>query len=269
MSKQKIWANTIVYNEENFIWFAIMSVVDHVDKILVWDTGSKDKTLEIIKEMQKVKGDKIEFKEVGEVDKYQFTKMRQAMLDQSACDWILLLDGDEVWWDNSIKKVVDTIHKRGDSLDAIVVPFYNVVGDIYHYQPDSVGQYQLLGRKGHLTIRAINRYIKGLHLEGAYGEEGYLDGDNVPIQKRNPEKLIFLDAPFLHLTHLRRTQKDDHRKYKYELGKPLPKNFKYPEIFHKTRPKLVSSPWRRRSKFYETTSLLQLPLVTFWRSVKR
>ena len=53
MAKQTIWANTIVHNEENFIWFAIMSVIDWVDKMLVWDTGSTDKTVEIIEEIIK------------------------------------------------------------------------------------------------------------------------------------------------------------------------------------------------------------------------
>ena len=49
----KIWANTVVHNEENFIWFAIMSVVDYVDKVLVYDTGSTDQTVSIIKEIKK------------------------------------------------------------------------------------------------------------------------------------------------------------------------------------------------------------------------
>src|SRR3989338_7015752 len=109
----KIFANTIVNNEENFIWFAIMSVVDYVDKILVWDTGSTDKTVELVKGIRETKGDKVEFREVGVVDKHEFTKMRQMMLDESKCDWILILDGDEVWWEDSIKKVVKEIKTKG------------------------------------------------------------------------------------------------------------------------------------------------------------
>ena len=99
----KIWANTIVNNEENFIWFAIMSVVDYVDKVLVWDSGSTDNTVAIIKEIQKIKKDRIIFREVGEVKGEDFAKARQAMLEQSRCDWILILDGDEIWWKGSIK----------------------------------------------------------------------------------------------------------------------------------------------------------------------
>lgn len=249
----KIWANCIVHNEENFIWFALMSVVDYVDKILIWDSGSTDKTVEIIREVIKEKGDKIEFKRVGILNKVDFTKMRQAQLEKSQCDWILILDGDEVWWKKSIKEVVEIINKKGNSIDAIISPFYNMVGDVYHYQGESAGRYEIAGRRGHLTIRAFNRRIPGLHLAGPYGEETYVDGDEKPIQKRDPEKIVFMDAPFLHLTHLKRSSIDDHRKLKYDKGLKFNKSF--PEVFYLKRPVGIASPWKVRSKLYEVLSL--------------
>lgn len=242
----KIWANTIVNNEENFIWFAIMSVVDYVDKVLVWDTGSTDKTVQIIKEIIKEKKDKIEFREVGPVDKFKFTKMRQAMLDESKCDWILILDGDEIWWENSIKQLVNLLNKQGNNSNAIVVPFYNAVGDIYHYQPKSLGKYKLLGNKGHLTIKAINKNIPGLHVANPYGQEGYYDVNNTLIQERND--LVFLDSSYLHVTHLKRSKKARaYEKFKFEIGKHFPKDFHYPEVFYKSYPNIVSNPWQRLS----------------------
>lgn len=249
----KIWANCIVHNEENFIWFALMSVVDFVDKILVWDSGSCDKTVEIIREIKKEKGDKIEFKEVGDLDKDEFTKMRQVQLEKSNCDWILILDGDEVWWSDSIKKVADLIKRNGKEIDAIVNPFYNMVGDIYHYQLEEYGRYEIAGRRGHLTIRAINRRIAGLHLAGPYGEETYVDKDEKPIQQRDSEKIVFMDAPFLHLTHLKRSSIDGHRKLKYDKGLKFNKSF--PEVFYLKRPVGIASPWKVRSKLYEVLSL--------------
>lgn len=249
----KIWANCIVHNEENFIWFALMSVVDYVDKILIWDSGSTDKTVEIIREVIKEKGDKIEFKEVGVLDKIDFTKMRQVQLERSHCDWILVLDGDEVWWEESIKKLVETINKKGSRVDAVISPFYTMTGDIYHYQKESAGQYEIAGKKGHITIRAINHKIEGLHLEGPYGEEAYVDGAGVPVQKRDPAKLLFLDAPFMHLTHLKRSSIDDHRKLKYDKGLKFNKSF--PEVFYLKRPVGIASPWKVRSRLYEVISL--------------
>ena len=47
--KQFIWANCLIKNEERWVWYALQSVLPYVDKILVWDTGSTDNTVEIIK----------------------------------------------------------------------------------------------------------------------------------------------------------------------------------------------------------------------------
>ncbi|MBI3103832.1 glycosyltransferase [Candidatus Daviesbacteria bacterium] len=259
----KIFANTIVNNEENFIWFAIMSVVDFVDKVLVWDTGSTDKTVEIIQEIRKLKGDKVDFREVGSVDKYQFTKMRQAMLDESNCDWLLILDGDEIWWEDSIRKVVNEIKENGLRIEGIVVPFVVPIGDIYHFQKESAGQYQLLGRKGHLSLRAINKKIPGLHVDWPYGKESYLDMNNKPIQQR--KGMIFLDAQYLHVTHLKRSSsKRFPDKFKFELGSSK-KDFKYPEVFYNDTPLFVSSPWIKISG----QDLIKSQILTPLRKIKR
>ena len=74
-----IWVNTVINNEENFIWFAVSSVIDFVDKVLIYDSGSTDNTVKIISELKKKYGSKISFKEVGEVAKEEFPKLRQQM----------------------------------------------------------------------------------------------------------------------------------------------------------------------------------------------
>lgn len=262
-----IWANTIVHNEENFIWFALMSVVDYVDKILVWDTGSTDRTVDIIKEVIKTKGEKIIFKEVGKASITEFTKMRQAMLNESKCDWILILDGDEVWWKNSIVGIRREIEENDLELEAVAVPFFNLVGDIFHYQSQLAGQYKLLGKKGHLTVKAVNRKLPGLHWSGPYGKEGLFDRSNRLIQEKQGDRLIFMELPFLHFTHLRRSSKTV-GKYKYDLGKRFPKDFKYPEVLYRERPHLVPSPWATRGKGYQVVSALKKPLQVFWRTLK-
>lgn len=259
-----IWANTIVNNEENFIWFAIMSVVDFVDKVIIWDTGSNDKTVLVINELKKRLRNKLEFKEVGRVDPLEFTKMRQKMLKQSNCDWILILDGDEIWWKKSIKKLTNEINLRGNKIDGIVVPMVVPVGDIYHLQEQIAGQYKLLGRKGHHSLRAINKKIPGLHVDWPYGKESYLDKNNNLIQDR--QNIIFLDAPYLHATHLKRSSvARDSDKFKYELGYKISRSFKFPEVLYKHHPKTIPSPWIRISG----TDLIKANLLTPLRKIKR
>lgn len=261
MKRKSIWVNTVVYNEENFIWFSIMSVVDYVDKVLVWDTGSTDNTVDIIKDIQKKKGDKIDFREVGKVDDLKFSLVRQKMLEASKCDWILILDGDEIWLDDSIKKVAETINKEGDNLDALVVPFYNLVGDVYHYQEEAAGNYQILDKKGHLTIRAINRNIPGLHIEKPYGNEGFYDGNGQEIHQRDKSRLLYLDASYLHATHLIRSSKGQRiHKVKYELGIKFPTDFKYPSAFYKPFPEIVRSPFIRPSGKEKIRMFIETPL---------
>lgn len=261
----KIWANTIVNNEENFIWFAVMSVVDFVDKVLIWDTGSTDRTVEIIRKIKDIKGDKVEFKEIGIVGKDKFPKMRQAMLEESRCDWILVLDGDEIWWDKSIKKVINTIHKKGNKIDGIVVPMVVPVGDIYHLQDEKAGQYKLLGRKGHLNLRAINMKIQGLHVDWPYGKESYFDGENKLIQER--PQVVFLEAPYLHVTHLKRSRLGN-IKFKHELGELVNKRFVYPEVLYQQYPDFISSPWVKISGFNYIKSKILTPLRRIKRRIR-
>lgn len=259
----KIWANTIVNNEENFIWFAIMSVIDYVDKILIWDNGSSDRTVEIIRKIIEIKGDKVDFRQIGEVTGNDFPKVRQAMLEQSPCDWVLILDGDEIWWEPSIINLRKTIDKKGNVIDGVVVPMMVPVGDIYHMQDETAGRYELLGRKGHLSLRAI-RKIVGLHVDWPYGKETYLDENNLPVQER--KSIIFLDAPYLHVTHLRRSsERNKLDKFKYEIGKLPQKDFKYPEIFYKKRPNFIPSPWNKISG----KELIKASLLTPLRRIKR
>lgn len=268
-SKMKIWVNTLVYNEENFLWYAVKSVIDYVDKILIWDTGSTDSTVSVIEALCSEHPGKISFREVGVSDKHKFRELRQQMLDESHCDWILILDGDEVWWDKSIKNVTDVIRKKGDSLDAIVVPFYTLVGDVYHYQEDLAGKYKILGKTGHLSIRALNCKIPGLHIENPYGSEGFFDGSGKVVHERDSQRILLMQAPYLHFTHLKRSSKPrGQEKFKYDLGLAFTKGFAYPEVLSKTAPKFIPPVWKRRGLSYEAIGLLKAPFVYIWRRIR-
>lgn len=260
----KIWANTIVNNEENFLWFAVMSIANFVDKILIWDSGSTDKTVEVIKALQTKLGAKVKFKEVGKVDPEQFTKMRQKMLERSKADWILILDGDEIWWENSIKKLISEIKNKGNEVEGIVVPMVVPVGDIFHLQEELAGRYKILGKRGHISLKALSKNIPGLHVDWPYGKEGFFDGDGKLIQER--ENIIFLDAPILHVTHLKRSpERRQFEKIKIEIGNKVKEGFKFPEVLKKEYPPFISSPWIK----LQGIKLLKAQLLTPLRKMKR
>jgi glycosyltransferase involved in cell wall biosynthesis len=265
----KISAHVLLKNEENFIYYSIMSVINYVDEILIWDTGSTDNTLNIVNQ---IKSSKVILKKV-EIDEFREDSVRQQMLDQTDADWFIVLDADEVWWNESIKLVTDTIRKQGENLDSIVVPTVNMVGDMFHYQEKEAGRYHLAGKVGHYGLRAINRKIPGLHGVGEHGVFMWADKDNNKIEDRDKNKIKFLDAPYVHATHLKRSENiisnievyKRNIKLKYEIGNELPFDYFYPEVFFKSRPDIVRSPWEQMSTDYRLKSIIVTPLKKFRR----
>ncbi len=241
----KIWANCIVNNEENFVWFAVMSIIDYVDKVIIYDTGSTDSTVNIIKEIKKKYPEKIEFKEIGRVIELSYTKMRQKMLDESDGDWIIILDGDEIWFEDSVKTLISEINSNKNDFEGFIVPFYNAVGDIFHYQQESAGKYHLLGRTGHLTIKVISKKIPQLHWDLPYPHEGLFNNNGRLIQ--DACRLKFINAPFLHASLLERSSSKKIRKEKLEIGLKFPDDFCYPEVFSRPYPEIINSPFKKLS----------------------
>lgn len=246
----------MVRNEERFIWYAINSVLPCVDKIMVWDTGSTDKTLDIL---QLIKSPKIEFKEVGKVDITSFTRVRQEMLDNTPkdYDWLMILDGDEIWSSSSIKAAINFCNSHAES-KSLVVRTNNLVGDIYHKLPESSGHYNLAGLTGHLSLRFINlKKISGLHANLPHGQQGYFDSNNKLVQDHNSE---FLDVYYHHATHLFRSTSTEtpkrRQKLKFELGDNISLKDQ-PEIFfvpHQSTVPSVISP--ASSSFWMLSALL-------------
>lgn len=91
-SSMRIVSVTITDSRETEIEDAIRSVVDHVDQVLVLDTGVKDRTIEIAREVAK---DKLVVAHHQWVD---FSTARNAGLDAAkelGADWIVIIDTDE------------------------------------------------------------------------------------------------------------------------------------------------------------------------------
>ncbi|MDO8341531.1 MAG: glycosyltransferase family 2 protein [Candidatus Woesebacteria bacterium] len=101
----KIFAHTLFKNEERWLWFSVTSIIDHVDKLLLWDTGSTDRSWEIATLLKNKYPSKIDLREFGEVTPTTFTKVRQEMLDETDSDWFLVVDADEIWWEEKISKM--------------------------------------------------------------------------------------------------------------------------------------------------------------------
>jgi glycosyltransferase involved in cell wall biosynthesis len=264
----KIWAHTLVKNEERFVWYSVSSIVNYVDKILLWDTGSTDNTVSILKELKKKYPEKIELNLLGSVTSDEFTKVREDMLKITKSDWFIVSDADEIWWSDSIRNLTKTILDKGTNIESIYTPAVLLVGDMFHFQEERAGKYNIGGKRGHFGLKAVNRNIPGLSSLKPHGQWGWVDGDNRMIQERDPDKLLFVDAPFMHASFLQRSKnrildskvpKRD-KKYKIELGSEFPLDYFYPEVFFEPRPNFVNSIWNTIDFKYRVKASVLTPL---------
>ena len=275
VSNSEITVHTLVRNEEKWIWFAIMSVIDFVDKILVYDTGSTDNTVAIIEGiLQNEKySNKIHFEKKPAVTKDDFTLLRQDQILKTHTKWFLVLDGDEIWYKKDLQNLI-TISKETKAT-MLAIRFHNCTKDVYHYESYDIGGYNIKGEKGHITLKLISMKILGIHADGPYGMEGYFDINNIPIQKAENDILI-VDGYFLHTSNLIRSKnlyhdwKIPYRRAKVfsRANRKVSRDFQFPEVFYIDRPNKVQNPLSKAGFEYYFFMALSQP-INILRYIKR
>ena len=197
-------AHTIICNDDVYVGYAIRSIIDHVERVFVFDTGSTDNTGTIIDALVADYPGKIVFERKGPSDKAKHTRLRQEMLDRTTTDWFMILDGDEVWTKRAIAEAVDTI-ARTPREDLLIAPYYACVGDVFHDYLRR-GSFRILNRNDRLAPRFVRR-VPGLHWRGEYGADMLVGADgNMALTQHNS---LVLDHRFWHLTHLQRSSGDE------------------------------------------------------------
>lgn len=115
----------IVKNEEKFLAQCLKSIKDAVDEIIIVDTGSTDRTVEIAQSF----GAKV----YHHPWRNSFSEARNHSLIYATCDWILQIDADEALEQRDIP----LLHKliQTDSYNAVYVAIYSELpgGQSKHY----------------------------------------------------------------------------------------------------------------------------------------
>ncbi len=273
--KKTVTAHMVVKNEDQWIWYAIMSVIDWVDKMLIFDTGSRDKTVAIIQTFldNPAYKDKIIFEELGAVTPQEFPKIRQRQLDMTNTDYLLLVDGDEVWWKDGIiefrKKIDEFTPPR------VCIRFICPCEDLYHYRDfhsemytdEKVGVYH-----GSVSSRGISMKIPGLRCCGDYGVEGYR-GDDGRDNLRNYDAVL-LNNYYFHCSKLRRSSAvlgDEsipyrRRKISDTWDHEFPADYKYPEVFYMDHPAIVPDAFKSKDNFSKRITKI---MAKIYRKLKR
>ena len=273
--KPSIWVNCLIKNEERWIWYALKSVLLFVDKVIVWDTGSTDDTVKIIKT---IKSEKIDFKQIGPVAKQGYGQIRQKMLEQTKSDWVLILDGDEIWPKSCLKKLVREINSAPNEIKTLCVRPINFVGDIRFIHPEVFrGQtpHGPKGLKGFFSNRVFRRYNIGLYAAGFYGKEGFYDKSRKTLLENKKQVKYLPDIYYWHMSYLPRSssrKKDNQvmmriRKRKFEIGLQRPDWIEIPEVFYLSRPKIVFSPFYKMPYYDYLKAMVQTPLKKIKRKI--
>jgi glycosyltransferase involved in cell wall biosynthesis len=265
MKKITSTVHMVVKNEDCFMWFALMSILPYADKILITDTGSMDNTIEIIKSIHDPKIVLTQQKVGSPTD---ISNVRQKQIDETETDWIWVVDGDEIYPRKTCDEIVRILKERGDNLEGIVVSRYDLLGDIYHFQDEKVGEYNLFGKRGHVVLRLINkRKIPGLHVEGIYPYEGYYDKNGLEIINHKPDVFEFTKDKLFHAMYLKRSsgganlKNTFHRsKWKIEKGNKIANQTNIPEVFKMPRPNIVADSGKKRSLWYESLATVITPV---------
>ncbi len=108
-----ISACMIVRNEEKFIAQCLRSIQEYVDEIIIVDTGSQDKTVEIAKSF----GARI----YSHPWEDHFSKHRNQSFGYAKMDWILYIDADEELLSGSGELLRKSVTEAENEVDAIAV----------------------------------------------------------------------------------------------------------------------------------------------------
>lgn len=151
----------ITYNEERNIQ-DVLECFDFCDEIIIVDSFSTDKTVEIARNFPKVKVIQNVFED--------FTKQRNMALDAAKNDWVLFLDGDERVTQALRKEIIEEL-KKPIQKDAYYFyrKFYFAEKPI-HYSGTQTDKNFRLFRKSKARYISGKKVHETLHVDGTIGE---------------------------------------------------------------------------------------------------
>ncbi|MCS3530701.1 glycosyltransferase family 2 protein [Chryseobacterium sp. JUb7] len=158
---EKVSGLIITFNEEKNIR-EVLECFDFCDEIVIVDSFSTDKTLEIAQTFPNVKIFQNKFED--------FTKQRNLALDNASYDWVLFLDGDERTTPELRQEIIEELNKT-DKKDAYYFyrKFFFAKKPI-HYSGTQTDKNFRLFRRSKARYIAEKKVHETLHVNGTIGE---------------------------------------------------------------------------------------------------
>jgi glycosyltransferase involved in cell wall biosynthesis len=157
----------ICKDEEDRILPCLESLKGFADEIIAFDSGSTDKTVEIVRQYT----DKVWVTEDWPGDGFQ----KQRALDKATCDWCIIIDADE-WLDDDMKSSIKEILSK-DAIEEIAfkLPWGNIIlGKQIRFGRSARAPKRMFRRKG-AQISAVIVHAN-VEIEGKVStiKDGYL-----------------------------------------------------------------------------------------------
>lgn len=131
----RIAANYIVKNEEMFLGQSLESIRNVVDEIVLIDNGSTDRTLEVAENFRKTFEKRMVIEQITDLG---FAELRNKNAELSDCDIILIVDGDEVHFNNGPNSIQEAIsvfvdfRKKNNFILGGYFTFFHFYGSFNH-----------------------------------------------------------------------------------------------------------------------------------------
>ena len=133
-----ITVNFRIKNEECFIRAAILSVLPLAEKVMVYDTGSTDGTLD---EVRSIQHPRITLIRLPAMKPVELTKLRNEILARTTTEWAMAVDGDEIYPASAIRCIMEEIPRVPPTIHRIEVHRKHFVNSFNFISPmDRIGR---------------------------------------------------------------------------------------------------------------------------------
>lgn len=186
-----ITVHCLVRNEEYFVRPALASVLPIARRVLVYDTGSSDATLE---QIAAIGSDKIELVRRSDASPSRLTEYRNEMIERTTTPWFWIVDGDEIYPAPALGRLAEEMARVPETIHRIVVSRRHFVHSLNFVTPyDGLGRIYRTSR-----IRIVKDYPRQT--------AALKDDPSAPFSRFS---MAFpRDIFFFHSSHLPRSSKD-------------------------------------------------------------
>jgi glycosyltransferase involved in cell wall biosynthesis len=199
----------IVRNEDRFIERVLACAKPLCDEMIVVDTGSTDRTVELAEKM----GAKVfHFKWIDD-----FAAARNFSFDQCTCDWMMWLDADDVITEENQKRILEVKRSAlSDQIDIVVTSY-----DCWY---DKNGRCTLTSQRERLTRRVAGlRFKRAVHEGIDFPSARALHRHDIRIEHRSdetsrPERLERNRRILERSIERTNAEPDDVRNYAFDLA---------------------------------------------------